>query len=108
MGVTSIHKGDRGEFSMKEVEFTALMLHQCVPVVVVNLQIDQTAEPKDSKPYLSRRLTVGVSDGWNCVVSTLFPQLTNPNTDDAQAKITPPASSMFKELLMCCHEQKVE
>lgn len=28
------------------LEFTALMLHQCAAVVAVNLQIDQTAEPK--------------------------------------------------------------
>lgn len=114
MGVTSTLEGDSGEFSMKEVEFTALMVHQCAAVVAVNLQIDQTAEPKDSKPYLrvraqtSRRLAVGVSDGWSCEVSTLFPQLTNPNTDSAQAKIISPASHMYMELLMCCHEQNVE
>ncbi len=34
---------------MRGAEFTALMLHQCAAVVAVNLQIDQTAEPKGSK-----------------------------------------------------------
>lgn len=94
---------------MKEVEFTALLVHQCAAVVAVNLQIDQTAEPKDSKPYLkvraqtSRRLAVVVSDGQSCEVSTLF-----PNTDGAQAKIISPASRMYMELLICCHEQNME
>ena len=34
---------------MRGAEFTALMLHQCAAVVAVNLQIDQTAEPKGSE-----------------------------------------------------------
>ena len=54
MGVTSIHERDR-EFSMRGIEFTALMLHQCAAMVAVNLQIDQTAEPKGSEPYLKLR-----------------------------------------------------
>lgn len=37
MAVASIYKRDRGEFSMKGVKFTALMLHQCAAGVAVNL-----------------------------------------------------------------------
>lgn len=47
--VTSILERNGGErVSMRGMEFTALMLHQCAAVVAVNLQIDQTAEPKGS------------------------------------------------------------
>lgn len=42
-------RGIEGRVSMRGTEFTALMLHQCAAVVAVNLQIDQTAEPKGSE-----------------------------------------------------------
>lgn len=38
---------------MRGTEFTALMLHQCAAVVAVNLQIDQTAEPKGIQSVIS-------------------------------------------------------
>lgn len=48
------------------LEFTALMLHQCAAVVVVNLQIDQTAEPKGIRRSLisgaGRREPSGADD----------------------------------------------
>lgn len=53
-----------------EGEFTALMLHQCAAVVAVNLQIDQTAQPKGSQALSqskgsteSNTHIAGVSDG---------------------------------------------
>lgn len=65
---------------MRGAQFTALMLHQCAAVVAVNLQIDQTAEPKGSKALSrrvkaqqSRRLTVGVSDGTGYLAPTWIP-----------------------------------